>query len=272
MKRATRTLAIVALTTLVSCSGQFTPASPPAQDELVLGIYSTYATEPLMESMSRSYTDSHPNTIISTMAGNHKFMLERLYRGEMRYFISQHLDSSGDSAGLWAAPVAQDGLVLLLHPDNSISNLSASEIRNIYQGFIRNWQETDGQDLDIILISRENGSGTRNEFERLVMGQRRTSPNAQIVSSNEAMITAILKEPGAIGYTMLSQSTNQLQILAIDGMIPSITTITNSTYPLRSTIYIIGLNEPIRSYRTFIGWVQSSAGQNTIASQYAPIP
>lgn len=271
MKRATRTLAIVALTTLVSCSAQLPPASPPAVSEISLDIYTTYATSPLIETISTAYAEARPNIHIETQTGNQRIIIENLRAGEAEYIISQHVDSMSYS-DLWIAPIAQDGLVLLTHETNPITQLSSSQLRNIYQGFIRNWQEVGGQNAEIMLISREEGSATRAEFERLVMGKRRTSPNALVFSSAHIVTEAILGDPHAIGYMMLSEHSEQLQTVAIDRITPSLEHIANSTYPLRSTIYIIGQEEPIGAYRSLVGWIQSSLGQKTLATQYAPMP
>ena len=56
------------------------------------------------------------------------------------------------------------------------------------------------------------------------------------------------------------------------GFLPSLTTVGNSSYPLRSTLYLIGLSEPEGSYRAFVGWVQGVEGQAALGTRYAPLP
>lgn len=270
MNRAKRTLALLALTTLVGCSNRLQPATPP-QGETTLQIYSTYATTPLVTTLTSLYMETHPEITFEYAVANHQTMLNRLMAGDMPYFVSNHL-SAESALSLWAAPLAQDGLVIITGLDNLVTNLNMEELRRIYRGYITNWEEVGGADLDIVLYSRESGSGTRAEFERLVMGQQRTSPNAQIVPSIAAMLASINTEPGAVGYVPLSQLTDSVKVLSIDNIQPSLTTISSNSYPLRSTLYIIGLSEADGAYRAFVAWAQGMEGQMAIRSQYAPLP
>lgn len=270
MMQARRTLAIVVLTTLVSCTGQFTPASPPAES-VVLRINSTAATAPLVMTISRIYSESHPDVSFETVSGNHDQMVNRLLVGDMAYFVSNHL-AAENNRSFWAAPLAQDGLAIIVNPDNPVTNLTTEQIRRIYRGFITNWQDVGGSDLPITLISREEGSGTRSEFERLVMGQQRVSPNAEKLPSTIAVMARITAQSGAIGYVPLSQGNETIRILAVEGILPSLTTVGNNSYPLRSTLYIIGLTEPEGAYRTLVGWVQGVEGQAAISTNYARLP
>lgn len=266
-----RTLVIVAILTTVGCTIPIQPATPPDEDLAALQINNTHSTTLLLDILKDTYLDIQPDIVFDGVKNNHETNLALLQNGDTAFVVTNHLSHS-DSVIFWAAPLAQDGLAIITHADNPVSNLSIEQVRRIYRGYITNWQDMGGADLNITLLSRESGSGARAEFERLVMGQQRTSPNAQVTASPTATLQRLIETPGAIAYLPLSQTTAGIRIISIDDIRPSLDTIGNSSYPLRYTIYIIGLSEPEGSYRNFIGWMQGAEGQNVIRSHYAPLP
>jgi phosphate transport system substrate-binding protein len=271
MKKTKRTLAIVALAFSVGCTKQLTPATPAPKEAVILQIQSSNATKQLLELLVQGYQETFPNQVFETQTGNYGTMFQNLLNADSRYFLSQHLPADGETL-FWAAPIAQDGLAMIVHPKNPIRNMSLEQVRSIYQGHLRNWGDIGGSDLDIILYSREEASGSRLEFERLVMGQFRSSPNAQILPSSVAMLEQIATEPSAIGYVPLSQVDEFVQTLSINGIEPSIESISNNSYPLRYTIFVVGLEEPETEYRDFFAWSQGIDAQSRLSGYFAPLP
>jgi ABC-type phosphate transport system substrate-binding protein len=198
--------------------------------------------------------------------------MQRLFNGDVPYAISSYLPRDDR---LWAAPLAQDALAIITHPDTRITHLEGTHLRRLYRGFITDWQTLDGADSPVRLYSHADTSAAYASFERLVMGQQRISPNTRVLPSSEAMLNEIATQPGAIGYVPLSQldpSDNRVVTVAIDDIRPSPETIQTNAYSLRYTIYILGLEEPQNPYRAFIGWAQSPQGQQAISPPYAQLP
>lgn len=268
MRRAKRTLAIVAFT-LVSCSTQALPASTPTSDAVTLRVYATTATFPLLNDLTSDYAETHAYIRFETRAGGFQIMFEQLTSGEQVYLVTNHLPP--DSEPILAWPIGQDGIAVIVHPDNSLTGLSTDQLRSIYLGHISNWQDVGGADESIIVFSREDGSGTRAEFERLVMGERLTRQSAQVAPSSTAMVSSVAEQSGAIGYVSMSYLDDSIHTLAIDGTLPTPDTVYDNLYPLRSTLYVIGTVEPEGDYYDFIGWIQSPEGQSVVGEQNAPL-
>ncbi|MFW5709254.1 MAG: substrate-binding domain-containing protein [Chloroflexota bacterium] len=269
MRPATRTLAIVALTTtLMSCSGQSLPATAPVTPEIVPRIYSTTAVSPLLNDLTIGFTDINPGLRIETRQANFQRALEQLYRREMAYFLTNHLPVDSP---LWAAPIGQDSIAVIVHPDVNIESLSTEQLRLIYQGRLTSWQQVGGETEDIIVFSREEGSGTRAEFERMVMGYRPTTANARLVSSSTQMIESVLRQAGSIGYVSMGYLDKRLRPVAVNEVMPTPENVTSNIYPLRSTIFMVGLSEPEGIYRAFVAWSQGPQGQEVVETHYAPL-
>ena len=267
MGRAKRTLVVVAFT-LVSCSSQIGPAATPTTPVTALRVYTTTAAVPLINSLTSSYNQAHANVTFDMQTGNYAAIAERVMLEADAYFFSNHLPIDSP---LWAAPVGQDGVTIIVHPENRLADVTIEQLRDIYQGRITNWAEIGGADVDIVVLSRENGSGTRAEFENLVMGDRRTTRLAQVAPSTAAMLVSVARQPGSIGYASLGSLNETVRALAIDGVEPTLENVFDNRYPLRSTLFFIGRQEPQTEMRAFIGWVQSLEGQAVVARHYAPL-
>lgn len=254
-----RTLAIVALTTsLMSCSQQAVPATTPTMPTETLRIYATTATHPLMLDLTTTY-NSLPPVSFDTYTANYQSLLEALLNDETPYFMTNYLPADSP---LWAAPIGRDGIAIISHPDTPLENLTLAQLRNIYQG-----QSNES----LVVFSREAGSGTRAEFERMVMGRRRTTANALVAASSQNMVERVAQTPNSIGYVSIGHLMDDVHVVAVEGVPPTQENIRLNLYPLRSTIHIVGQAAPTGSTRLFFGWIQSQAGQAVVAQRYAPM-
>lgn len=268
MGRARRTLAIVAFT-LVSCSAPVVPVATPTTEVIPLRLYATNATLPLTSDLTMRYYQANPAIAFELASGNYAALLERLLAGEMPYFVSNHLPLEDDLA-LWAAPIGQDGIAVIVHPDNPVTALSTGQLREIYQGRIEDWAAF-GFDAPVTVFSREAGSGTRAEFELLVLGDRPITPSAQIAPSSEAMVRSVARTPGGIGYVSMGFLNDRVRALMIDGVSLSQSSVAANIYPLRAFIYVVGQEEPETDFRAFVAWVQSPEGQAVVGQHAAPL-
>jgi phosphate transport system substrate-binding protein len=273
MKEAKRALVMLALAVTVGCSSNLTPATPPPHEVVALRIYSTEDSFPLLQSLSLGFASQYPNIPIESNFYNQNILLEKLANGEIDYFLSHHFPAENDSE-YWAAPLAQDALTVIVNSANRLTSLTIEDLRRIYRGYLTNWEEAGGEDLPITIYSRDEGAGIRLEFERLVMGQERTSPNALVLPSTQAVLEQVAVDLGAIAYLPLSLLDEEegVQMVQIEGIPPSLENIEANRYPLRMSVYIIGLHEPVDNYLAFIAWAQGNAGQAALSEQYAPLP
>jgi phosphate transport system substrate-binding protein len=268
MLRTKRALAMVALTVLTGCGNPTLPASTPTLAIITLHLPATTATITLANDLAVNYRRLNPSIRLETEAGNFQSGVNGLNRGETSYFLSNHVPAD---SSLWAAPIGQDGLVIITHPDNPVTGLTIAQLRAIYQGQLTNWKAVGGQDTEMVVFSREAGSGTRAEFENLVIGTRYTTQAARVAPSSKAMLTSIQQTPASIGYVSISYLNSSVQPLAIDGIQPTLENVINNTYPLRTTLFVVGLQEPETHYRALIGWIQSPQGQTIVARHHAPL-
>lgn len=98
-------------------------------------------------------------------------------------------------------PVAIDGIAIAVNPDLNISGLTVQQVREIYTGQIRNWQEVGGPNLKIIPYSREiEDGGTVKFFLDQVVGTEDFGSNIQYVYSTTPALRKVSENLGAIYY------------------------------------------------------------------------
>lgn len=259
---------MIAAFTLTSCSSQAIPAATPTTNTTTLRLQATPATARLMRELASEYAAANPGIALDIETGSYNTLASRAAQGDGDYFLTNHLPPDSP---LWAAPVGQDGIAVILHPENPTQALTSAQVRGIYQGFIGNWNALGAAEGVIQVVSREDGAATRYEFERLLLGNRAVLPSALVAPTATAMMQMVRTDPNSIGYVAVGQLTADVRAVAVDGINPTQDNILNSTYPLRSTLYIVGAGEPPPDERAFIGWVQGASGQRVVAQRHIPL-
>jgi len=269
MRRAIRRgMIVMVAAAAVGCSSLLPTAAPTLRPSLQL--YTTDIAQAIVRRLTLSYNQTTERVSFEIYTSNHAALLRRLLNREIDHFITIELPILVDLP-IWAMPIAQVGIVIAVPMANPLTNVSLADIRSLYLGSISRWEEVGGSDEPVALISREAGSDIRAEFERLVMGKRRTSPNALLVTSSSAALATLRQIPGAIAYLPLTEAAPGVKLLFVEGVPPTLEMIEANRYPLRSTVYLIGLEEPTGMLRQFVEWAQSPIGQASLDGLAAPI-
>jgi phosphate transport system substrate-binding protein len=155
---------------------------------------------------------------------------------------SRYLKDSEKEQGLTETVLAYDGIAIIVNPENPISDLSLATLRDIYTGTITDWSELGGQAGEIVLIGREAGSGTRDGFESAT-GTTGACVYRQELTSTGDVITTVASNPNAIGYASLASVKDSVQVVSIDGVIPSEETIRDGSYSVQRPFLLVTLEE-----------------------------
>lgn len=268
MIRVRNTLAILAFTALFGCAVD-SPASTPTTEEVNITLHTTHVVQPLMRELTAHYLDIHTEFNIQLDNNSYGRLLEQLKNESIGYFVSSHVPVDSD---IWAAPIARDGLVIIVHSDNPLKNLTLDEIREIFNGQQTRWQNQSSTSNIIIPLTYREDDDIYREFHHLIMGQQQITSNAQVVPNISAMIQQVTNTPQAIGYIPLSYINGNVSVLSVDDIMPSQATVEDNIYPLRTTLFVVGREEPPPLYRMFLSWVQSRDGQAIVSENYVMLP
>ena len=171
-----------------------------------------------------------------------------------------------------ATVVAIDAIVPIVHPKNRIKNLTIDQLSQIYQGKITNWKEVGGDDLQIVVISRDSSSGTFEAWGEMVLHKAKVTPKAQMQASNGAIVQAISKNRYAIGYIGLGYLNKSVKPLTVNGIQATAKTAISKEYPVSRPLYMYTNGRPEGEVARFINFVLSPAGQKLVAETgYVPL-
>jgi phosphate transport system substrate-binding protein len=163
--------------------------------------------------------------------------------------------------------VANDAIVPVVNPKNKVKNLSVDQLSQIYQGKITNWKEVGGEDLKIVVISRDSSSGTFESWDHFVMKKARVAPQAQMLASNGAIVTAIAKNRYAIGYLGIGYVNKSVKGLQVNGITASVQTALSKEYPFSRELYMYTNGEAKGDVAKYLDFVKSAEGQKIVVKE-----
>jgi len=163
--------------------------------------------------------------------------------------------------------VAFDAIIPVVHPKNKVSNLSIDQLSQIYQGKITNWKELGGEDLKIVVISRDSSSGTFESWDHFVMKKAKVTPRAQMLASNGALVTAVAKNKYAIAYLGIGYVNKSVKPLQVNGITASVQTAMSKEYPFSRELYMYTNGEPQGATAKYLAFVKSAEGQKIVAKE-----
>lgn len=168
--------------------------------------------------------------------------------------------------------VAIDALTPIVHPRNKVDGLTIDQLSQIYQGKIKNWKEVGGDNLQIVVVSRDSSSGTFESWGHLVLNNAKVSPRAQMQASSGAVVQAISKNRYAIGYVGIGYLNTSVKALSVNGVHASAKTALSKEYPIARPLYMYTDGQPTGIVAGFINFVLSPTGQKLVAREgFVPV-
>lgn len=183
-----------------------------------VNVVGSTSVEPFAEMLSEEFHRIRKDAQVEVQGGGSTFGIEAIRNGIADIgMCSRSLKKEEEFNSI---VIARDGLAVVVNHANPLNGLTRGQIRDIFSGKTRNWRDVGGADNPVRMISREEGSGTREAFTKLVMGQDRISRNALTQESNGAVRELVKNDPLAIGYMSLGLVQNEAKIVAVDEIMP----------------------------------------------------
>jgi phosphate transport system substrate-binding protein len=165
----------------------------------------------------------------------------------------------------WA--ICSDGIAVIIHPTNTIDDLTMDEIRQIFNGTITDWSAVGGAAGAITVINRDSASGTRSFFNEHVMDEDDFVAGAVELNSNGAVHDAVADAPLSIGYVGLGYLDAEVKDLQIEGIDATVANVQAGTYPISRFLYYVTNGYPNELAQDFISFVMSTAGKAIVADE-----
>ncbi|HQF67922.1 MAG TPA: PstS family phosphate ABC transporter substrate-binding protein [Candidatus Cloacimonadota bacterium] len=229
---------------------------------------------PIAQATAEAFMDKNPDINISIRGGGSGVGIAALQNGTVHIANSSRPIKTKEmnqcrAKGIapTAYAVALDGIAILTHKSNTVSNLSVKQLKAIYTGEIKNWKDLGGPNLPIVVISRDVASGTFEVFNEKALGGAKVISSALLLASNNAVVTSVADTPGAIGYAGLGYLGEGVKTVSINNITPSKATVQNNSYPLSRKLYMYTNGKAKGAVSSYIAFIQSAAGQKIVENE-----
>lgn len=170
-----------------------------------------------------------------------------------------------EKAGLKEFTFAYDGISMIVSPTNPVTGLTKDQLTKIYTGEITNWSEVGGNDAPIVVVSREDGSGTRSAVEEILGFEEKLKPDATIKEGNGNVQTTVAGNENAIGYVSLTFVDKTVKSLEVDSVKDTVENVKAGTYPIsRPFLAVYDEAKTDDATKAFIEFLMGAEGQTIV--------
>ncbi len=257
---------------LASCARPQLAATPAP---VVLHLAGSTSMQPLLHDLSAAYSQRYPSVSFDFAAMGSTAGLEVLQRGgadlalvSRELLSDEEIDTSSGKTLLAHTAIAGDAIAVIVNERNPLRTLGLHELRKIFAGQASHWVELGGPDMEITVVSREDGSATRDVFEALTMNGRGVTSMALIMPGSQAVAEYVAAHEGAIGYVSIGYVGAGVAALALEGVQPGRETIESGTYAITRPFLLVSVPDPAPEVTAFVQFVRSPAGQAIVGRTY----
>ncbi|WEV50680.1 phosphate ABC transporter substrate-binding protein [Lactobacillus sp. ESL0731] len=238
-----------------------------SKDRNKITIVGSSALQPLVEQAGNDYHLTNPDSNIIVQGGGSGTGLSQVQAGAVQIGTADVFADTQkgiDAAKLHDFQVAVVGIVPIVNKGIGINNLSSKQLMEIFTGKITNWRQVGGKNLQIIVINRSRGSGTRTTFEDLIL-KGKDAINSQEQDSNGTVKKIVSSTPGTISYISFPYANDpNIQKLSIDHIRPTNQNIPTNKWRLWSYEHLYTKGKPDKETAAFINYILSKKVQRDL--------
>jgi len=222
--------------------------------------------QPLSEVWAVAYMAKHSDIEIAVQGGGSSAGVKGAAESVLDIGAASR-EVKADELSKWADlkvfRVAADGVAICVHPSRNIDNLTLDEVQAIYMA---------GSNDEWTVISREEGSGTREVFEEKVMRGEKIAAKAEFLPSNGAVKQKLATTENGIAFISLGYVDSSVKAVTVDGVVCNEDTILDGSYPVMRHLNYITKGEPAGIVKEFIDFALGAEGQDVVEAEgYIPL-
>lgn len=280
-KKLLVTMACLGAFAVAGCGGgggDKAPAEKPAEEPKAeagalagtIAISGSTSTEDVVKALADEFMALNPDVTITYEGIGSSAGVKNAIDGVSNIgTVSREIKDEEKKAGIDELAFAYDGIAAIVHPDNKAADVTMEQLTKIYKGEITNWSELGGDDAAIVVVSREEGSGTRGAFEELLdLEDSGIVASATIAEGNGNVQTTVAGNPNAIGYVSFTYIDKSVKALKIGGADATPENVVAGTYELSRPFNMVYFADKIDdTTKAFIEFVQSADAKPIIEAE-----
>ncbi|MBU4273838.1 MAG: phosphate ABC transporter substrate-binding protein [Actinobacteria bacterium] len=276
-------LALLLVMLAVGCgNGETEESTTPAKTE---GEYSgtvkasgSTTVLPLAQEAATGFMEDNPDATVEVQGGGSSTGITQVKEGVVDIGnASRDLKDEEDDGALVDHKIAFDIIAVVVNPGVTVTDLTTDQVKGLFTGAIKNWSEVGGADAEVVVVSRDQASGTREMFDQEALGSSKDAPVVPAESAIETNSNGIMRETVAstansIGYLSYGYINDSVKPVNYNGVEPTIENAKADTYPLARYLHMFTNGEPEGAVKGYIDYVLSDAFQTDVVSKdYIPI-
>ena len=279
------------------------------RETVTISIAGATAMQPVLLELTDAFSRQQPHVVFSLRGGGSELGEALIRDGQVDLAASTLLPGETDDNAR-RTPIGLDGVAIVVNARRDVETLTIEQVRNIFTGDVLDWSTVESEaaaevdptenskpgtpgteeaappqgDDDILLVSREDGSGSRSVFEERILQGAPVSLTAVVMPTSADVVEYVASQPNAIGYvspahlqrptagaaadaaTVVAgdaeaQPSEHVRLVALDGLLPADSTLRDQSYPLTQPLYLLTRGEPTETVRQFVDFVLSPRGQ-----------
>ena len=263
---------IMIIAILSACSDTKSSSNEKIGNWETITISGSTSVGPLAEKLAMKYEELVNVKIEVNQIGSSAGIANAMNGVSQIGMSSRDLKQVEMNSGIEELVIAYDGIVVVAHPTNPVKDLTMEQIKQIFTGEITNWKDVGGKDMEIVVVSREDGSGSRDAFQEIVgykSGQ--LIRNAIIASGNGNIKTTVAMNKHAIGFISFEYIDASISTMNINRVEATAENVLNGSYSLSRPFLFVHKGEVSAAAQAFIDYIFTPEAQK-IVEQAGAIP
>jgi phosphate transport system substrate-binding protein len=240
---------------------------------------------PLIQKESEDYMKKNANASITVVGGGSGVGIASLISGttdiamaSRKMKMDEKLKMQDAGKAFKEVVFANDAISVVVNPGNKVDQLTREQLEGIFTAKIKNWKEVGGDDMPIVVYSRESSSGTYEFFKEHVLMNKNYASSALLMPATGAIIQSVSQTKGAIGYVGLAYIEKTVKALKVSYdkgktyVYPTVESAKNKTYPITRPLQLYYLTKTEKLVSPYVNYLLSAEGQKTVLNEgYIPL-
>lgn len=236
------------------------------KDVVTISISGSTSVGPLMEKIQEKYEEENSNVTLEIQQNGSGAGIKDVISGISEIGMSSRELKDEEKSQVEGTTIAYDGIALLVNPQNKVKNISLEDVKKVYTGEITNWKDLGGDDSPIVVISREEGSGTRDAFQEIVgYESEELTKDATISDGSGAVKTTVAGNKNAIGFASFEYIDSTVAALSVNNVEPTADKVKAGEYKISRPFLLVTKEGALtENGQKLINFVLSDEGQKIV--------
>lgn len=275
MKRKKLLIPALLLATLMPASGCGKPAVIDRKGTRYSGtvrVSGSTTVLPLAQEAATQFMEKNPKANIQVQGGGSSVGITQIKEKIVQIGLSSRNLQPGENDGILVDHrIAFDIIAVVVNPNVLVRNLTSAQLKGIFTGTITNWREVGGCDAGIVVIVRDQASGTREVFDEKALGSTKDKPVESLPSAIECASNGVVREivasaKNAIGYLSYGFINDHIKPVKYNGAPPDIENAEAGRYPISRYLHMFTRGDPTGVVKGYIDFVLSAKFQDEVVA------